>query len=69
MKEIGGNLHCTAGAGGGNIKIPKDSQVKVNKRGVQNCKLDAILTDAHCHDRVDPRIRWSGQVIYILMKK
>lgn len=42
LKEVGGDLKCSAGSGGGNIKIPKDSKVMIRKRGVRKGKINAV---------------------------
>jgi|SRR5690625_289106 len=42
MQEVGGNLKCSAGSRGGNIKIPKDSRVMVRKKGVRKDIINAV---------------------------
>jgi len=44
LREVGGNLKCSAGSRGGNIKIPKDSKVMVSKRGVRKDKVNTVST-------------------------
>lgn len=49
LKEVGGDLKCTAGSGGGNIKIPKDSKVLIRKRGVRKDKINAVSVKTYMY--------------------
>lgn len=42
LGEVGGDLKCSAGPRGGNIKIPKDSKIMIRKRGVRKDKINAV---------------------------